>query len=405
MMKNRLHIIGISSPNFSASQEDLLGRCSLIIGGKRLLNLCKDFSVKTAGITPLATAISTIREALRHGNVAVLASGDPLFFGIGKRLLHEFGSEAVQVHPAVSSMQKAFARFKLPWDDARIVSLHGRKHAHIPGLLMANAKTFVFTDHENSPDKLASDIIDYLQLIGEHSLLDDYKVLIAEDLGSNNENLFSGTLQETAATSFSVLNVMCLLRPEKETGSSFGLREEDIHHSRGLITKDEVRAMTLHRLRLPREGVFWDVGGGSGSVSIEAARMNPDLTVYVIERKGEELENIKTNICKYGCYNIIPVAGNALDVLSSLPDPHRVFIGGNGGQLQGIIANAAARLPLGGWLVANGVIEKTITHAPKIMEYHGLTVTKSRITFSRTDEDGEEKVFNPITIIAGGKFV
>ncbi len=405
MMKNKLHIIGISSLKFSTSQKDLLGGCSLIIGGKRLLSLCRDIPVKTLGITPLATAISTIREALKHGNVAVLASGDPLFFGIGKRLIHEFGPKPVQVHPAVSSMQKAFARFKLPWEDARLISLHGREHTHIPGLLMANAKTFVFTDHENSPDTLASAIIDYLQLIGEHSLLDDYKVLVAEDLGNNNETLFSGSLQETAATSFSVLNVMCLLRPEKESKSSFGLREEEIHHSRGLITKDEVRAITLHRLRLPREGIFWDVGGGSGSVSIEAARMNPDLTVYVIERKDEELENIKANICKYGCYNIIPVADNAMDVLDSLPDPHRVFIGGNGGQLQGIIKEAADRLPIGGWLVANGVIEKTITRAPKIMEDHGLTVTKSRITFSRTDTDGNEKFFNPITIIAGGKFV
>ena len=405
MIKNKLHIIGISSQKLSTSQENLLAGCSLITGGKRLLQLCKDIPVKTSTITPLDTALSTIGEALKQGNVAVLASGDPLFFGIGKRLIQEFGTETVQVQPALSSMQEAFARFKIPWDDARLISLHGRKHTHIPGILMAHAKTFVFTDHANSPDKLAAGIIYYLKLIGEHSLLDNYKVLVAEDLGSDDENLFTGSLLETAATSFSPLNVMCLLRPEKEAECTFGLRETEIHHSRGLITKDEVRAMTLHRLRLPREGVFWDVGGGSGSISIEAARMNPDLTLYAIERKDEELENIKANICKYGCYNIIPVAGNALDVLGSLPDPQRVFIGGNGGQLEGIIKEAADRLPLGGWLVANGVIEKTITLAPKFMKSHGLTVTTSRITFSRTDGDGKEKTFNPITIIAGGKFV
>ncbi len=404
-MENKLHIIGVSSPALSTQQKNMLSGCSLITGGKRLLQLCQDIPVKTLFITPLDKALSTISESLKFGNVAVLASGDPLFFGIGKRLIHEFGTEVVQIHPALSSMQQAFARFNLPWDDARLVSLHGRKHTHFPGMLMANAKTFVFTDHENSPDKLAAGIIKYLKLIGEHSLLDDYKILVAEKLGSDDENLFTGSLLETAATSFSDLNVMCLLRPEKESESSFGLREEELHHSRGLITKNEVRAMTLHRLRLPREGVFWDIGAGSGSISIEAARMNPALTVYAIERNDEELNNIKANICKYGCYNIIPVAGNALDVIGSLPDPHRVFIGGNGGQLKGIIKEAAERLPLGGWLVANGVIEKTLTRAPITMEAQGLTVTKSRITFSRTDMDGKERIFNPITIIAGGKFV
>lgn len=404
-MENKIHIIGVSSSELSSEKRNILTECSLIVGGKRLLHLCDDIPVKTVSITPLNTALAIIRENLAKGNVAVLASGDPLFFGIGKRLIVEFGSEAVQIYPVLSSLQEAFSRFKLPWDDAKIISLHGRNHIHTPGLLLANTKTVVFTDNENSPDKLAAIIVDYLERIGEHSLLADCEILVAEDLGSDDEKLYSGSLQETAASSFSSLNVMCLLSPKNEFESSFGLHEEEIQHSRGLITKAEIRAITLHRLHLPNEGVFWDVGAGSGSISIEAARMNPGLTVYAIERKQEELENIKANIRKYGCYNVIPVAGNALDVLANLPAPHRVFIGGNGGQLEGIVREAASRMADGGSVVANGVIEKTITQAPKIMKDQGLTVTQSRINFSRTDTDGQEVVFNPITIITGDKFV
>ncbi|MCK5069966.1 MAG: precorrin-6y C5,15-methyltransferase (decarboxylating) subunit CbiE [Desulfocapsa sp.] len=404
-MENQIRIIGVSSSELSSKQRKILTECSIIVGGKRLLSLCNDIPVKTISITPLNAALSIIREYLEKGDVAVLASGDPLFFGIGKRLIVEFGSEVIQIYPALSSLQEAFARFKLPWDDAKIISLHGRNHIHTPGLLLENAKTVVFTDNENSPDKLAVKIIDYLELIGEHSLLADCKILVAEDLGDDTEKLFSGSLQETAASSFSSLNVMCLLTPKIESESSFGLHEQEIQHSRGLITKAEIRAITLHRLHLPNEGIFWDVGAGSGSISIEAARMNPGLTVYAIERKQEELENIKSNIRKYGCYNIIPVAGNALDVLGDLPDPHRVFIGGNGGQLEGIVKEAASRMEDGGCVVANGVIEKTITQAPKIMKDQGLTVTQSRINFSRTDTDGQEVSFNPITIITGDKFV
>ncbi len=118
----------------------------------------------------------------------------------------------------------------------------------------------------------------------------------------------------------------------------FGLTEDSIQHSRGLITKNEVRAATLHQLQLPRKGVFWDIGAGSGSLSIEAARANPHLTVYAIEHKEEELENIKNNIVKFGCYNIVPIFGRAPEALVALPDPDRVFIGGSSGSLPDIVA-------------------------------------------------------------------
>jgi precorrin-6Y C5,15-methyltransferase (decarboxylating) len=162
-----------------------------------------------------------------------------------------------------------------------------------------------------------------------------------------------------------------------------------------------VRAATLHRLQLPTKGILWDIGAGSGSLSIEAARSNPGLTIYAIEHKAEELENIKNNIVKFGCYNIVPVFGRAPEALDQLPDPDRVFIGGSSGSLPQIVELLDKRLSNDGRLVVNGVIEKTIQATPELMKKYGFLVTASIIKVTRTEDDGRTLDFNPITIMTG----
>jgi precorrin-6Y C5,15-methyltransferase (decarboxylating) len=230
-------------------------------------------------------------------------------------------------------------------------------------------------------------------------------MLVAENIGLENEKIFCGNLLEGSKHSFSLLNVLCLLVPSLPDNSSynyrFGLTEDSIQHSRGLITKSEVRAATLHQLQLPMDGILWDIGAGSGSLSIEAARANPGLTVYAIEHKAEELENIKNNIVKFRCYNIVPVFGRAPEALDQLPKPDRVFIGGSSGSLPEIIELLDRRLNNDGRLVVNGVIEKTVQVTPELMKKYGFTVTSSVIKVSRTEADGRTLDFNPITIMTG----
>ncbi len=406
----KLFVLGIADSFLTSKQEEILTTCSVIVGTNRFVEMIAHLPGRFLAITPLATALDDIRPALRDGNVAVLASGDPLFFGIGRRLLSEFTEDSLQFYPALSSIQRACALFKTPWDDATITSLHGRNSDHkadsIPGLLLQHAKNIILTDSHNSPDTIARLLLDYLQLIGEKILPERIKVLVAEDLGLTSEKLFCGTLQEASKQQFSPLNILCLLVPgvsDKKAYQtfSFGLTEDSIQHSRGLITKNEVRAATLHQLQLPTTGILWDIGAGSGSLSIEAARVNPGLTVYAIEHKEEELANIKNNIVKLGCYNIVPVFGRAPEALDHLPDPHRVFIGGSSGSLPAIVALIATRLENGGRLVINGVIEKTIQAAPEAMKKHGFTVSSSTIQVTRTGPDGSSLAFNPITIMTG----
>lgn len=401
----KLFIIGISEPVLTRHQLELLETCSLLVATERLSRMTADFSGKIEPIAPLVEAITAIRSALSNGNVAVLASGDPLFYGIGKRLLAEFLPEQLEFYPALSAIQRACALFKTPWDDAVIVSLHGRRHSHIPGLLLQNEKTIVFTDQKNSPKAIAVEILEYLDNISYLSLAKQMVISVAENIGLPGEKIFTGTLEEATKCTFSPLNILCIQHPhlhrQEHTSFGFGLTEKALSHSRGLITKNEVRAVTLHQLQLPRYGVLWDIGGGSGSVSIEAARANRHLTVYTIEHKQEEFDNIKENIRRYNCFNVVPVFGRAPEKLTSLPAPDRVFIGGSSGSLSSIVHLVADQLSINGRLVINGVIEKTITTAPEYMQEVGFKVDRSVIKVSRTNQNGEIQIFNPITIITG----
>jgi precorrin-6Y C5,15-methyltransferase (decarboxylating) len=401
----KIFIIGISESQLSESQYNLLEKSVLLVATDRLLAITSDFSGKTLPITPLGQAISTIRTTLSTGNVAVLASGDPLFYGIGRKLLTEFSAKQIEIFPAVSSMQRACALFKIPWDDAAIVSLHGRKQHHTPGMLLRNNTTIVFTDQHQSPKTIAANLLDYLQCIDYSSFSDKITISVAEEIGLEGEKLFSGTLLDAAERDFSPLNVLCLQLPDLQSQGllpfGFGLTENEISHSRGLITKNEVRAVSLHYLRLPRQGIFWDIGGGSGSLSIEAGRSNPCLTIYTVEHKEEELDNIKENIRRYGCFNVVPIFGRAPEILKTLPAPDRVFIGGSSGSLDKIVHLVADNLAVDGCLVINGIIEKTIRTAPQYMSQHGFSVTQSMIKISRKSIEGETQNYNPITVMAG----
>ena len=184
----------------------------------------------------------------------------------------------------------------------------------------------------------------------------------------------------------------------------FGLREQEIIHSRGLITKNEVRAATLHSLRLPDSGVFWDIGAGSGSVGLEAARVFPMLRVFAIERNAEHVCHIMTNRQTFNAYNVTAIHGDAPGILENLPDPERIFVGGGGNGLQDILCESVGRLKPGGIIVVNAVIETTRLAAPEILHGMGLSVSLSTLSVTRSDYPEKNSItLNPITVITGCK--
>lgn len=405
---SKLFVIGLAEPYLENHKKQILSKCKHLFCTDRFTEILHQENVVTPQIHPITPLNKALTEAMRlldEGDVAILASGDPLYFGVGKTLLQLFENQTNKIEflPALSAVQRAAALFQTPWNNAKVVSLHGRNVDHLPTLLLQDDPIFVFTDSKNTPTYIAGQLVKYLEDLGDEKRLQDCRIQIAENIGLSGQNVFKGDLQSCIRRSFSPLNIVCLESQKKDQKDSpaFGLIEDNISHSRGLITKNEVRAATLHALQLPRKGVMWDIGAGSGSISIEAARLFPELTVYAVEHKEEEILNIKKNIIKFGCYNVVPIFGNAPDILQSLAVPDRIFIGGSGGNLREIISYATSIVAAKGKIVINGVIRKTIQAAPVFLTENGFSYTTATVHVQREGMDTKAEEFNPITIISG----
>jgi precorrin-6B C5,15-methyltransferase / cobalt-precorrin-6B C5,C15-methyltransferase len=408
MKQHTIHLMGIDCTGLTPEKIEILQSCATILGTERLFYHLRPIMVahpetRILKISPVSEALSLIEEALNVSDVGVLVGGDPLFFGIGKTLSRRFSVENIQIYPAISSMQMAFARFKISWDDARFFSVHGRRMDNLILQIGNLIKVFLLTDATNSPAAIATSLLEGL---GKPQA-DHYTVHVAENLGEQQERLTTGSLHDISHKEFSDLSVMIITRQIDGTFDPpprFGLQEQEIAHSRGLITKNEVRATTLHSLRLPDSGVFWDIGAGSGSVSLEAARMFPLLRVFAIESKNERINNILANKNEFNALNIQVIHGSAPEILTGLPDPERIFVGGSGDRLQNILQESVKRLLPGGIIVVNGVIENTRRIAPELLYNLGLAVSLAIVNVRRCNfPENKCMDLNPITIITGRK--
>ncbi len=399
---SEIHVHGVCGATLSPRALAHIREGVAVVAGQRLARLLPPDAPPCIAVTPVAGMVAEVRRRLARGPVVVLASGDPLFYGIGRALLRAFAPEQLFFYPALSSLQLACARFRVPWDDLAILSLHGRDPADAAARILCNRQTLILTDPRHSPDVIATAIMDLLADNGDRARPAAIRIQVAENLALADERLVRGSLAEIAAREFAPLNMM-LVTQEREPPvlPGLGLTETEFVHSRGLITKDEVRAVILHRLRLPARGVFWDVGGGSGSIALEAAGLAPGLRIFTVERNPEGWDNISANIRALGRFQVRLVRGEAPAVLATLPDPDRVFVGGSGGRLAEIIPACAARLAPGGRIVVSAVLARTAGQAPVLLADCGLRVSGSRIEVERTEMTGKGRRLNPITIIVG----
>jgi precorrin-6Y C5,15-methyltransferase (decarboxylating) len=291
----------------------------------------------------LGELLEVVDERRRAGDrVVVLASGDPGFFGIGRVLAGRFGRHALALHPAPSSVALAFARVGLPWDDAVVVSCHGRPLADAVPVIAAAAKVAVLTSPDAPPEVVARAL--------RHAGTKDRSAWVCSALGEVDETVAGGDLAAVAAGRWDPLSVLVLCAPGAEVaptaGLAWGRPESAYRHRRSLITKAEVRAVALSKLELGGAAILWDVGAGSGSVAIEASRLAPGLRVYAVERHPGDCGRIRANAAGVA---VTVVEGEAPACLADLPDPDRVFVGGGG---LTVLDAALARLRPGGVAVA-----------------------------------------------------
>lgn len=408
---HKVYVVGVLEKNLTEDKRVVISQAQVFLGSPEIIETAKtiygDFATdkKVFPIVPLQESISLIRKYLQQTDIVVFASGDPLFYGVGKRISEEFGVDRVIVLPSLSSAQLAFSRFCINWEDSYMLSLHGRDIVPLKKCLMKHYKICLLTDPVNTPLAIAQ----FIKINFTQEFYDNLLFFIAQKIEGSDEQLFSGSIDEVLEQNkFLEPNVVIIKKIKTASivtnTAILGLEEDDIYHSRGLITKNEVRAVSIHRLKLPQKGVLWDIGAGSGSVSIESSRMVPNLSIYSIERVGAEQQNILANVRKFQAQNISIVNGEAPQVLSDLPAPDRVFIGGSGGNLEEIINVIRKRMNKGGVVVINCVLQETADLAPKILFENGFKVEISKVSVSRLSyPEKSEKTFNTITVVSGAK--
>lgn len=269
----------------------------------------------SAGLDSIATHVDAGRR------VCLLASGDPGFFGTTRALVTRLGSSRVTVHPAPSSVSLAFARIGLPWDDATVISAHGRPFDDAVTDAISAAKLAVLTGPDMPPETVGARMLE--------AGCGPRQVTVCSRLGETDEDLHVTDLHGLAAGTFDPLAVVIVLAGSGFADGPQRRWADPFAHRAGMITKSEVRAVVVSKLDLPPTGVFWDVGAGSGSVAIDAAHLAPGLRVLAVEHNAADARRIRDN-AEAHVVDIETVEGTAPAVLSGLPDPDRAFVGGGG---------------------------------------------------------------------------
>ncbi|MCX4909791.1 precorrin-6y C5,15-methyltransferase (decarboxylating) subunit CbiE [Streptomyces sp. NBC_00878] len=352
-----------------------LAGAGLVVGGRRHLAAATTMpdTAERVVLGPLAPALDAIEQYLEkpadQGRVVVLASGDPGFFGIVRALAERFGADRLAVHPGVSSVATAFARLGLTWDDAVVVSAHGRALRTAVNVCRAHPKVAVLTGPGSGPAELGAALRSSGRVLVVASALGagadsgtgsgastGTGTGTAPDSGSasqSGERVERVTPAEAAARDWgpAVSVVLCLdesrvLSPVRTIAgpppgpAQWALDEGEFTHRDSMITKFEVRALALARLG-PRLGEHvWDIGAGSGSVAVECARLGAAVTA--VEKTLDGVERVRANAAAHGV-DVTAVHGAAPTVLSDLPDPDAVFIGGGGRELPAIVTACARR--------------------------------------------------------------
>lgn len=394
--------MGMTPEDLTAGHLKKIADADILVGGKRVLNHFKDSKArkKTIG-KDIDSILSFVKHEMKNQRIVVLASGDPMFFGIGARMVDVLGAENILIHPNISSVSAAFARLKEPWSDVRVISLHGKKNERL--LLKAlekEDKIAVFTDPKNNPAWLAERLI-------EKKIL-NFKMCVLEALGSESEKINWYPLRKAAKMKFSDPNMVVLKRSPTEGARKMslclGAPDSWYDHRRGLITKSEVRAITLSKLRLATDHILWDLGAGSGSVAIEGALFIKNGKIIAVEKDTARIDHIKNNQKRFGVNNLKIFHANLPDGLADLPPPDRVFIGGGGRHLEDIITTAAQYLKPNGIIVINTVLIPNIYLALKTLKRLGFETDCIQIQISRSQEmpwAARLEAQNPVWIISG----
>ena len=405
------------SPNdLTVFHMKLIENCDYLVGGARHLSFFPEHKGQTLTITKdLSGLVETLKSLAGTFKIVVLASGDPLFYGIGATLSEKIPKKWLRIHPNICSVAAAFSKIGQSWHDALILSLHS---SPLTGFnfaeLQSHSKIALLTSPDRGPDYIARQ----LQSVG----LTGYEICVLENIGHpEREKIFwFNTWEALGAGQYANPNIVVLIqRPDNATKNPerdhvshethFGMPDSFFNHQHGLITKSEIRVLSLSKLELTtKEHVMWDIGSGSGSVGLEAALLLPQGKVFAFEKNKDRLKDIGKNKKKLGLTNFLEIQTNFPEGLDNISGPDRIFIGGGGKTLDNIISYSVRHLKPGGIIVVNTVVIENMVAAMKSLTELEMNPEMIQVQISRssTIANGHRlSPINPVWIITGKKTI
>ena len=384
-----LHIVGIGEDGWDGLSSDARGAleaADVIVGGDRHHKMAPHLKVERLHWpSPFSVMLDTLSE-LRPRRVAVLVTGDPLWYSAGGILSRNLPASEMVFYPHLSAFQLAASRMRWSLADVETLTVHGRPTEHVIPFFSPGQRLLVFTEGGTCPAKIA-------QLLVDHGY-GPSKITVLENLGGQSE-----AIRECAAESwahpnvgeFHTLAVECIPATGTKPAPRTGLPDIAFEHD-GQITKCEIRAVTLSALAPRRGATLWDIGAGSGSVSIEWMRAARDANAIAIEAKSERAESISRNARTLGAPRLQVVTGTAPKALMGLSQPDAVFVGG--GITKTVVEVSLGALKPFGRLVANAVTLESESLLADLQSQFGGTL--ARIAVSRADQIGSRRGWRPM---------
>ena len=398
-MRHKLYVIGVgpgAPDQLTQAARSAIAAAGLVVAAARHRALAADHP-RVIELKKFEDAFAAVDLALESGSAAVLVSGDTGVFSLLPLIRKRFPNDDIEVIPGISSLQTMSARLGQTWIDAAIVSGHGRALSESQLLDAAdqNAKVIFFCGPEWKPERVCS--------VLSEAGMNDLRVTIGERLSYEDERLSRGAPAELKSGEYDALALVFIENPRPWTPPAARLHDSDFIRASVPMTREVVRSAILDALSLDREAVVWDLGAGTGSISIAAALECPNGTVCAVERNPEATELIRANCAKFHRHNVRVFDGDNLAVLSSLPRPTHVFIGGSGPQLPELLTRIAA-LGAGIRVVVSAVALKTFSEAARLMSGPDFcSFDAVQVSVSRLKTVGSTAIMaaqNPVTIFS-----
>lgn len=354
MSTDVVDVVGLGADGWAGLTEPAraaLRTAGVVVGGPRQLDLLPP-EVTAARVPwpkPLRPAVGPLVARHAADGLVVLASGDPMHYGIGKALAAEVGPARLRVHSHPSSISLACARLGWPVEDVSVVSGVGRNLDALAAEVYDGARVLVLSADASGPAAVAA-------LLVERGY-GPSRIEVLGDLGTVQESHVSGmanSWEGPAASALNVVGVTCIAAPGTTPLSRVPGLPDDAYETDGQMTKWEVRALTLAALAPGPGETLWDIGGGTGTVGIEWMRSHPRCRAVAVEPRADRAERIGRNAARLGVPGLHVVLGRAPEALTDLPVPDAIFVGG-GLTEDGLLDACVAALPPGGRLVANTV--------------------------------------------------